>query len=141
MVSFAAQRPVNLIRFYLFIFAFISIALGDWPKKTLVQFMSENILPMSSSNFMLSCLTFKSLHYFEFTFVYGVKLCSLIYMLLSHFSKTTCWRDNLFPTIYSCPLCQRLIDLKCVDLFLDSLFYSIEPYICFCANTILFLLF
>ena len=39
MVSFAVQKLVSLIRSYLFIFVFISIALGDWPKKTLVQFM------------------------------------------------------------------------------------------------------
>ena len=29
---------------YLFIFVFISIALQGWPKKTLIQFMSENVL-------------------------------------------------------------------------------------------------
>ena len=41
----------------LFIFAFISIALGDWPKGTLVQFMPKSILPLTSSrSFMVSCL-------------------------------------------------------------------------------------
>ena len=35
------QKPVNLIKFQLFSFAFISIALGNWPKKTLVWFMLE----------------------------------------------------------------------------------------------------
>ena len=51
MVSFAVQKLVSLIRSHLF----ISIALGDRPKKTLVQFMSENILPMfSSRSFMES---------------------------------------------------------------------------------------
>ena len=44
MVSFAVQKFVSLIRSHLFSFAFISIALGDWPKKTLVWFMSENVL-------------------------------------------------------------------------------------------------
>ena len=34
MVSFAAQKLLSLIRSHLFIFAFISIALGDWPEKT-----------------------------------------------------------------------------------------------------------
>ena len=62
MVSFAVQKLVSLIRSHLFIFIFISIALGDWPKKTLVRFMSENGLPMfSSRSFMVSCLMFKSL--------------------------------------------------------------------------------
>ena len=41
MVSFAVQKLISLIRSYLFIFVFISIALGDWLKKTLVQFMSR----------------------------------------------------------------------------------------------------
>ena len=43
MVSFAVQKPISLIRSHLFVFAFISIPLGDWPKKTLAQFMSENV--------------------------------------------------------------------------------------------------
>ena len=49
IVSFAVQKLLSLIRSHLFIFVFISIALGDWPKKTLVWFMSENVLPMLSS--------------------------------------------------------------------------------------------
>ena len=41
-------------------FAFISVALGDWPKKTLVRFMSENVLPMFSfRSILVSCLLFK----------------------------------------------------------------------------------
>ena len=70
---------MDLIRSHLFIF--ISIALGDWPRKILVWFMSENALPMfSSRSFMVSCLIIK-LH-LEFIFVYDVKGCSnsLIYM-------------------------------------------------------------
>ena len=53
-----------LISSHLFIFAFISFALGDWPKKTLVQFMSEKVLPVfSSKSCMGSCLLFKSLRH------------------------------------------------------------------------------
>ena len=59
MVSFAVQKLVSLIRSHLFIFAFISTALGDWPKKTLVWFKSENVFPVfSSRSFMVSCLMF-----------------------------------------------------------------------------------
>ena len=77
MVSFAVQKLVSLIRSYLFIFAFISFALGDRPKETLVLSMLENVLPMfSSRSFMVSCLVFKSLSHFEFIFVYGVRVCS-----------------------------------------------------------------
>ena len=72
MVSFAVQKLLSLIRSHLFIFVFISVALGDRPKKTLVLLMSENILPLfSSRSFMVSCLMFKSLSHFEFIFVYG----------------------------------------------------------------------
>ena len=42
-------------------FGFISLALGDWPKKTLVWFMSGNILPMLfCRSIMVSCIIFKS---------------------------------------------------------------------------------
>ena len=68
---------VWLGQFLLFLFLFISIASEDWPKKTLILFMSENVLPtISSKNFIVSCLMFKSLSHFEFTFVYGEMLCS-----------------------------------------------------------------
>ena len=46
MVSFAIQKLVSLIRSHFSVFAFISIALGDWPKKTSLRFMSDNVLPM-----------------------------------------------------------------------------------------------
>ena len=35
MVSFAARKFISLIQCHLFIFAFISFALGDWSKKVL----------------------------------------------------------------------------------------------------------
>ena len=77
MVSFAVQKHLSLIRSHLFIFAFISIALVDWPKKTLLQFMSENVLPMfPSKSFMVSCLILKSLSHFEFIYMIGVRKCS-----------------------------------------------------------------
>ena len=37
VVSFAVQKLKGLIRFHLFIFAFIYIALGDWPKKSVAM--------------------------------------------------------------------------------------------------------
>ena len=39
MVSFVVQKLVSLLSFHLFIFVFISTALGDWPRETLVRFM------------------------------------------------------------------------------------------------------
>ena len=76
-VSFVVQKFVSSIRSHLFIFAFISIALGDWPKKTLVQFMSENVLCVFfSRSFMVLFITFKYLSQADFIFVYGVRICS-----------------------------------------------------------------
>ena len=93
MVSFAVQKLLILIRPHLFFvclvgwlvgwlvflnfFFFFSIALGNWPKKTFEQLMSENVLPMfSSRSFMASYLMFKFLNHFEFVFVYGLRVCS-----------------------------------------------------------------
>ena len=44
--------------------------------------MSESVLPMfSSRSFIVSGLTFRSLIYFEFIFVYGVRKCSSFILL------------------------------------------------------------
>ena len=44
--------------------------------------MSESVLPMfSSRSFIVYGLTFKSLIYFEFIFVYGVRKCSSFILL------------------------------------------------------------
>ena len=73
VVSFAVQKLISLLRFHLFVFAFISLALGDWPKKTVVLFIAENVLPMfSSRSFMVLCLILESLSHFEFIFVCDV---------------------------------------------------------------------
>ena len=113
MVSFAVQKLLSLIRSHLFIFACISVALGNWPKKKLVQFMSENVLPMiSSGNFMVLCLKLKSLSNFEFIFVYGERVCSnfidlqaAVQLSQYHLLK------RLFPTVYSCLFCWRLLTI------------------------------
>ena len=60
MVFFAMQKLITLIRSHLFIFALISSALGDQPKKTLLLFMLENAVPMfSSRSLMVSYLILK----------------------------------------------------------------------------------
>ena len=82
--------------------------------------MSENILPMFfSRTFMVPCHIFRSLSHFKLILckVWGCVLTSLVYVWLSSFSNTTCWRDCLFPILYSCLPCQRLMDCRCVGLF------------------------
>ena len=72
-----SAKLVSLIRSHLFIFAFISTALKDCSKKTMVQFISENVLPMfSSGSSMVLCLILKSLSHLKFIFVYGMRECS-----------------------------------------------------------------
>ena len=57
MVSFAVQKLLSLIRSLLFIFGFISFALGDRSPKILLRFMSKSVLPMfSSRSFMVLVL-------------------------------------------------------------------------------------
>ena len=73
-VYFAVQKLLHLIRFSLFIFAFISFTLGDGSPKILLQFKSEIFLPVfSSRSFIVSALTFMFLIHFEFVFVFGVR--------------------------------------------------------------------
>ena len=73
LFSFAVQKLVNLMISHWFIFAFISVALGDRPEKTFVTLMSENVLPRS---LMVSYLMCQSLSHFEFIFVHGVTVSS-----------------------------------------------------------------
>ena len=140
MVSFAVQNLVSLIRPHLFVFIFISIALGDWPKKPLVWFISENVLPIiSSKSFIKSYVVFKPLIYFGFIFLYGVRVCTNLTDLYVavQFSKHHLLK-RLFPIVYSCLICGSLIDYRYVSLFLGCLFCSTDLYVCFCANIMLF---
>ena len=69
IVSFVAQKLLSLIRSHLLIFT-----LGDGPKKILLRFMSESVLPVfSSKSFMVSGFTFRLLIHFEFIFVYAIR--------------------------------------------------------------------
>ena len=66
---------------------------------------------------MVSCLIFRSLNHFELVMVSGCSI-PLIYIRLSSFPNTTCWREYLFSIVYSCLLCWRIIDHRCMGLFL-----------------------
>ena len=100
IISFTVQKLISLIMSHLSIFAFISNALGDWPKKTLVRFMSDTVLIMFfSKSFMVLCLIFKFLWHFEFIFVYAVKMCSSFILLWFWFAFLW-WLAML--TIFSC---------------------------------------
>ena len=105
MVSFSVWKLIGLIGFHLFIFVFISIALGDWPKKTLIWFMSEKMFCFCFLLRVLWCYVL-CLSFF-LCMVRGHVLTSLINIQLS-FPNTTCWREYLFPIVYSCLLLSEI---------------------------------
>ena len=126
MVSFSVQRLASLIRYHFFIFVFISIDLGNWPKTILVRFMSENVLHMFSSRILVvSYLMFRSLSHFPFISLYGERVCSNIIDLhvVAQLSQHHLLK-KLFPLhILALLLCQRLIDHRCVGLFQFSILF------------------
>ena len=82
IVSFAVQKLLCLIMSHLFTFVFISITLGGGSERILFWFMSLSVLPMFSFKcFRVSVLTFRSLIYLEFIFLYCVRKCSNFILL------------------------------------------------------------
>ena len=78
IVSFALQRLLSLIRYHLFTFVFISIALEVGHRGSCFDLC----LPMFSyKSFIVSGLTFRSLILFEFIIVYGVRKYSNFILL------------------------------------------------------------
>ena len=87
----------------------------------------------SSGIFMVSGLTLcKCLSWIHFCVWYKavVQFYSLA-VWVSSFPNTIFRRDCSFSIVYSCLLCCRLIDHKCVGLFLGFLFYSSDLHV-FC---------
>ena len=68
VAPFAMEKLLSLIRFHLFVFAFVfHYSRGQIQKKILLRFMSKSVLPMfSSRSCIVSSLTFRSLIPFEF---------------------------------------------------------------------------
>ena len=73
LFSLSVKKLFNLMRSHLFIFSFMSLALGDISVKILLHGVSEILMHMFSSwIFMVSWLVFKSFIHLEFIFVYSV---------------------------------------------------------------------
>ena len=70
MVFFAVQRLLSLIRSHLFIFAFVSFALGDRSKKYCFDLCQRFMLKFSSRSFMVSVLRFRVFNPFWIYFLY-----------------------------------------------------------------------
>ena len=122
-VFFAMQKLLRLIRSHLFIFVFVSFALGDSSKKYCYDLSQRVFCLFFSRSFMVSGLIFRSLTHFEFILymVWENVLISFFYMELSSFPSTTYWTECVFSIIYSCLFCHWFIGRKCMDLFLGSL--------------------
>ena len=103
VVSFAVQKLINLIRSHLFIFAFISTALRDWLRKTSIFYL-RSLLGVLWCR--VSYLSLQNILKLLLCTVWGCVLISLIYMWLSSYPNTTCWRNCLFS--YSCLLWWRV---------------------------------
>ena len=74
IVSFVVQKFLSLIKFHLFIFAFVAIAFDVISQKLLSRQMSRSFFPLFSSRcFIVSGLMLKSHIYFELIFMDGVK--------------------------------------------------------------------
>ena len=102
MASFAVQMVSSLIRPHLFIFAFVSIILGNRSKKIFLWFGSKCVLYMFSfRSFVLSGLTVGSLIYFYLIFVHGIRECSSLILLYVavQFSQHHLW-ETVFSPLY-----------------------------------------
>ena len=96
---------------------------------------SENAVPIFFLRVLWSHILFLSLLAILSLFLcvaWESVLTSLIYMQLSGFPHTTCWKDLSFSFVHPCPLCQTLVSYSCVSLFLSSLFYSIDLCLFLC---------
>ena len=139
---FAVQKLFNLMQCHLFIFSFISLALGDILVKILLRGISEVFPPMFSSRiFMVSQLIFKSFIHLEFIFVYGVSWWSsfIFFACVCPDLPTPFIKEAIFYSILCfCLLCQILVDHRDFGLSLGSLFSSIDLCVCSYARTRLF---
>ena len=64
--------------------------------------------------------------------MYGVRWCSTLILLDVAFQfPQHHLLKRLSSTVCFCLLCQRLVDHRCLDLFLGFLYYSIDLYFCF----------
>ena len=123
-VRCAVWGVLSLIRSHLLIFAFICFTLGDRSKKILQQFMSKSVLLMfSSRSVRVFSLIFRSLTHFALIFVYDVRWCSNLIVLhvAVQFSQHHLLKRLYFLLCIFCLLCHRLINHRCVGLFLGSI--------------------
>ena len=89
---------------------------------------------------MVSVLIFKSFNPFSIYFCLLCKIGVQFNYFASEYAgfPETIFEETLLHIVYFWQLCQKLIAHICMGLFLDTLFYSIDLYVCFYANTTVF---
>ena len=124
---FGVPKLSSLIRSHLFIFAFISFALGDKSPQNIARiYVKECSAYIFLYGFYVFCI------YCESVFVYGVKECSdFIHLYVAvQFPQHHLLKRLLFLHCIFCLLCHRLIDRKCMGFRFtlhgrtDSKFFS-----------------
>ena len=90
-------------------------------------------------SFIISGLTFRSLIYFEFTLVYGIRKCSNFTLLhvSFQFSQHHLLKRLSLPHCVFLPPLSKQGTHRYMGLFLGFLSCSVGLYFCFCASTIL----
>ena len=143
MVSFVLQKLFSFMRLNLLI-----VDLGAWAIGVLFrdlcpvpicsrQFPTFFCIRFGVSSFMLRCV----IHlYLSFVHKYGCLHSFLSRHPFSKLDQHHCWRCFLSFFLWFWLLCQKLSVLRCVGLFLDLQFYSIDQPVCFYGNTMQFLL-
>ena len=97
---------------------------------------------VSSRSFMGSCLIFRSLSHFEFIFVYGerVYFSFIVLRVAVQLSQHRLLKRLSFPIVYSCLFCWRLIDHRCVGLFLVSILFHWRIFLFLCQYMLFYML-
>ena len=109
MVSFAVQKLLSLIRSHS-LFLFLSPLLQERIQKDVNTTYVKRVfcLCFYSRNFIVFSLTFRSLIYFEFIFVYGIRECSnfILLQVAVQFSQHHILKRLFFHCIFLLPLSQ-----------------------------------
>ena len=129
---------LSLIKFHLFISIIIILRHGS---KIFLQCMLKYDLPtLSFKSFIVFSFTYKSLFHFKFIFVCHVKECHSFIFICSCpvFPVPFIEETVLSRNVYACLLCHRLIDHRCMSLFLGFPSCFIDLCFCFCVSIIWF---
>jgi hypothetical protein len=134
------QKLFNLMQSYLSMLVLIS-------SPTRVLFRKPLPVPLSWSAFLMfsyrkvSGFILRSSIHFELL-LYRVRdrdLVSVLYVWISSFPSTICWRGCLFSNICIWHTCWESGGCSYMGLFLGPVFSAIDLHVCCCVSTMLFL--